>query len=81
VKAAALPIAPYEDWLYARDSGKKRNWWKATNCKGEPAPSKPGAKESFVVSGVPEARPLHFAVRSFDDSSNRSAMSNLATVE
>ena len=81
VKAATLPIAPYEDWLYARDSGKKRNWWKATNCKGEPTPSKPGTKESFVVTGVPTARPLYLAVRTFDDSSNRSAMSNLATVK
>ena len=35
-----------------------------------------GAKESFTVSGVPEGAKF-FAVRAFDDSSNRSAISNV----
>jgi hypothetical protein len=79
VKVAALPILPYEDWDYPRDSGRRRNWWRATNCKGEPEPAQAGAKESFVVTDVPDApgRPLFFAVRSFDDSSNRSVISNV----
>jgi len=79
VKAAPLPIAPYEEWDYARDAGKKQNWWRAVNCKGEPAPAGPGAAERFVVTGVPEGGTLYFAVRSFDDSENRSAISNVAT--
>jgi len=81
VKAAALPILPCEQWDYARDVGKKRNWWRAANCKGGPAPSKPGTAERFVVTGAPAASPLHVAVRAFDDSDNRSAMSNVAIAE
>jgi len=79
VKAADMPILPYELWDYNRDSGKKRNWWRAVNCTGEPRPKAPGSKEDFVVAGVPDAagRPLFFAVRTFDDSGNRSAMSNV----
>jgi len=49
----------------------------AANLGGEPKPKAPGAKESFTVSGVP-AGAKHFAVRSFDDSRNRSALSNVA---
>ena len=78
VKAARLPIAPYEQWDYERDAGKKRNWWRAANCQGEPAASSPGTEERFVVSGVPSAERLHFAVRSFDDQGNRSPISNPA---
>jgi len=50
-----------------------------SNCTGEPRPKAPGSKEDFVVAGVPDAagRPLFFAVRTFDDSGNRSAMSNV----
>ncbi|MFP4055722.1 MAG: hypothetical protein ACLF0G_02515 [Candidatus Brocadiia bacterium] len=79
VKAAALPIVPYEQWDCARDQGKKRNWWRAANLEGEPRPSEPGTRESFVVSGLPEGRTLTFAVRSFDEAANRSPISNLAT--
>jgi hypothetical protein len=83
VKAAPLPMLPYEQWDYCRDGGIKRNWWRATNCKGEPTPKPAGGKESFVVTSVPHApgQAFFFAVRSFDDSSNRSAISNVFRVE
>ncbi len=81
VKAAAMPIVVYEQWDFARDSGQRRNWWRAVNCQGEPAPGRPGARERFVVTGVPNGERLHFGVRSFDQSGNRSAMSNLAVAE
>jgi hypothetical protein len=79
VKVANMPILPYEQWDYCRDSDVKRNWWRAINCTGEPVPKSAGSKEKFVVKNVPDAngRPLFFAVRSFDDSSNRSAISNV----
>ena len=79
VKVATLSILPYEDWDYRRDSGRRRNWWRASNCKGEPTPRRAGARENFVVTNVPETIgwPLFFAVRSFDDSNNRSAVSNV----
>jgi hypothetical protein len=79
VKVAKMPILPYEKWDFARDSGFKRNWWRAKNCKGEPLPKSAGSKETFVVTNLPDAaaRTLYFAVRSFDDSNNRSAISNV----
>lgn len=81
LKADTLPILPYEEWGFARDSGTKRNWWKAVNLKGEPAPSRPGTRERFVVSDLPNDPKLHFAIRSFDDSNNRSAISNCVSTE
>jgi hypothetical protein len=81
VKVAELPIVPYEQWDYARDFGKRRNWWRAVNCQGEPAPSKPGSEERFVVTGLPSGETLHFAVRSFDQSQNRSPISNPAAAD
>jgi len=80
VKCSNKPIVGYEEFLKAwadNTDSKVTNWWMAVNLKGEPVPGAPGKKERFVVSGVP-AGAVHFAVRSFDDSSNRSAMSNPA---
>ena len=81
VKAADLSIVPYEQFDYARDFGVKRNWWRAANLTGEPTPAAPGKAERFTVTGLPGTKTLHFAVRSFDDSSNRSAISNSVTVK
>ena len=81
VKAAVLPIVPYQQFDYARDFGRKRNWWRAANLAGEPTPAAPGKAERFTVTGAPEAKVLHFAVRSFDDSNNRGAISNSVTVQ
>ncbi|MFO8012821.1 MAG: hypothetical protein R6X20_05880 [Phycisphaerae bacterium] len=82
VKAARLPIKPYEAWHVPADRGKARNWWMAVNLAGEPVPSKAGTAERFTVSGVPAAGEdgrVYFAVRTFDESWNRSGMSNVAT--
>ena len=83
VKVAKMPVLHYQQWDFCRDSGVKRNWWRATNCKGEPTPKSAGSREKFIVTGVPDTvgRPLYFAVRSFDDSSNRSSMSNVFKAE
>ena len=43
------------------------------------APLPHSAKESFVLDGVPEGA-FWFAVRSYDDSGNRSRLSNAARV-
>jgi len=80
VKCSDKPLAGYEQFLELFKENKEAgstNWWMAANLKDEPAPQAPGAKESFAASGVP-ANAKHFAVVSFDDSSNRSALSNVA---
>ncbi len=80
VKCSDRPIADYESFLKAYNAfedGGRCNWFLATNVAGEGAPQAPGARESFKVTGVP-AGAKFFAVRAFDDSSNRSAISNVA---
>jgi len=78
VKCAELPLVAYDDYDFASDDGLKRNFWRATNLSGEPRPFAPGTKQRFAVSGVPSAQRLYFAVVSFDDSNNRSRLSNPA---
>jgi len=80
VKCSDKPIVDYETFLQkyaANEDASVTNWWMAVNLKEEPPPKKAGAKENFVVTGVPEGA-KYFAVRSFDDSNNRSAISNVA---
>ncbi|MFW6171600.1 MAG: hypothetical protein ACODAD_14010 [Planctomycetota bacterium] len=82
VKVASLPMVAYEDWDPARDRGKKRNWWRATNCQGEPAPGQPGNQDRFLVRGVPTGKgPWYFAIRSFDAAGCRSQISNVAVAK
>jgi hypothetical protein len=80
VKCSDKPIVDYvkflELWKENKD-GTVTNFWMAANVKDEPVPQAPGARESFAVSGVP-ANAKFFAVVAFDDSSNRSAPSNVA---
>ena len=80
LKCSDKPLVGYEQFLELWKENKDStatNWWMAANVKDEPAPQAPGAKESFAVSGV-SANAKYFAVVSFDDSSNRSAISNVA---
>jgi len=82
VKCSEKPIVSYEDFLNAwaaNQDRKVRNWWMAANLRGEPEPKAPGTTETFTVTAVPQ-NAKYFAVRSFDDSRNRSKMSNVATV-
>ena len=77
VKCAELPIVDYDEYDFARDDGKKRNFWRAANLTGEPQSSKPGTQERFIVAGVPEKPLLYFVVASYDEASNRSPLSNV----
>jgi hypothetical protein len=80
VKCSDKPLADYGKFLELFKENKDAtvtNCWMAANLKDEPAPQAPGAKENFTVSGVP-ANARYFVVLSFDDSSNRSPLSNVA---
>ena len=79
VKCSDRKIVDYEAFLPIYNEHKEAehcNWFLARNLNGEKDPKAAGAKESFTVSGVPEGAKF-FAVRAFDDSSNRSALSNV----
>ncbi len=80
VKCSDRRIVDYDTFLTIYNEFKEKdycNWFLATNLSGESAPKAPGAQESFTVSGVP-ADAKYFAVRVFDDSMNRSGISNVA---
>jgi hypothetical protein len=80
VKCSDRTILDYDAYLaaFAKWEDKKVcNWWRAANLTGEPAPKRPGSIETFTVTGVPEGA-KYFAIRSFDDSNNRSPVSNVA---
>ncbi|HOX07356.1 MAG TPA: hypothetical protein PK280_13215 [Planctomycetota bacterium] len=80
VKWSEKPIKDYLDINY-REEGQAVCYWNiATNVAGEPAPQAPGAAEKLTVT-VPAGKALHFAVRSFDDSSNMGAISNVVKVD
>lgn len=80
VKRADLPIVDDKTFDYAKDKGKRRSWWFAANLADEPAPGKPGSALRFLVKDLP-AGTHYFALKSRDDSSNESPLSNVVTVE
>ncbi len=80
LKHAPLPMVEYEAYTYPADHGQQWTWWAGYNVTGEPAPAAGGSAQSMVVENVP-AGVRHFAVRSYDDSSNQSPLSNIAKVE
>ena len=53
---------------------------RAHSLCGEPVPGPLRRRDSFAATGVPEEA-RHFAVRSFDDSNNRSRTGNVAAAE
>jgi hypothetical protein len=80
VKCSDRTIVDYQAFLPIYNDHKEAeycNWFLAANLSGEPAPGAPGTRESFTVNGVPQGA-VFFAVRAFDDSCNRSAISNVA---
>ncbi|MBN2489292.1 MAG: glycoside hydrolase family 127 protein [Planctomycetes bacterium] len=58
----------------------QRAFWAAENVAGEPRPGAAGTRETFEVGGL---RPgvWHFALKTWDDGPNMSALSNVVRVE
>ena len=81
VKWADMPIDSYPiDGEYWRKNWKDGKvtvayWNMAKNVLGEPTPKGSGKKETMTVE-VPAGKKIYFAIRSFDDSHNRSDVSN-----
>lgn len=53
------------------------NWNAATPVPGLPAPQTSGSPESHVVTGLPEATRMYFAIRGRDDTGNIGPLSNV----
>ncbi len=56
------------------------NWDKATQISGEPPPSRPGRDDIFIILGLDTETEYHFALRTIDDMSNVSEISNVVFV-
>jgi hypothetical protein len=80
VKYAEKPLKDYVDVNYREEFRTVAYWNIATNVLGEPQPAAAGAAQKMTVT-APAGKKLFFAVRSFDDSSNRSKLSNVVAVE
>ncbi len=57
------------------------NWSSATEVTGEPAPGTAGSSESFEITGLGDARTYYFAIKTVDESSNSSTLSNVITAQ
>jgi hypothetical protein len=61
-------------------NARQRAFWAADNVDGEPTPSPAGGRESFVVGGLTHGV-LFFALKTWDDGPNISALSNVVKVD
>ena len=55
------------------------NWGTSAGVSGEPAPSPAGSVESMIVSGLTPGRRYYFAIKTRDELSNGSSISNSPT--
>lgn len=77
LKYSANPMV--ERIEYPEQVNTHSNWWAANNVTAEPIPGGTGSPEEFIASGL-EPGLYYFAIRSYDSSSNRSGLSNMASV-
>ena len=68
------------DVRYSTTAITDTNWASASQATGEPAPSAPGAPETFVVTGLAPETTYYFAVTSVDSAGNVSALSNVVSM-
>lgn len=69
VRYNTVPIVVDED---------ENTWVTSTDVEGEPLPNPAGSLESMTVTGLDLGRKYYFALKSEDEMSNASAVSNLA---
>ncbi|MBA4386851.1 MAG: hypothetical protein C0404_02650 [Verrucomicrobia bacterium] len=86
VKYAEMPMDDYpvdgEHWRKNWNESKVTvTYWNfAKNVVGEPAPQAAGKSEKMTLD-LPAGKKIYVSIRSFDDSHNRSKMSNVAEVD
>ena len=79
---AAVYQIKYDDLpiVEQADGGKQCNFWAAHNCPDEPKPEAAGKKQTYVVKGL-KAGTYYFALKSRDETSNESRISNVVSVD
>ncbi|ALP53607.1 hypothetical protein Tel_10955 [Candidatus Tenderia electrophaga] len=64
------------DIRYSTSAINDGNWASATQASGEPTPSAAGSNQSFTVTGLSPGTTYYFAIKTSDNASNTSALSN-----
>ncbi|SFA82425.1 Fibronectin type III domain-containing protein [Cohnella sp. OV330] len=72
--------AAFYDIRYYTSSISENNWNDAVQLTNEPAPAIAGTTQTLAVTGLPAGTALFFAIRTFDEASNASALSNVVPV-
>jgi hypothetical protein len=67
------------DIRYSTATINDANWNSATQVSGEPSPQPAGSQESHTVSGLQSGVTYYFAIKTRDDASNLSGLSNIAS--
>ncbi len=67
------------DVRYSTATITDANWSSATEATGESTPQGAGASETLTVSGLTHSTGYYFAIKTTDDNSNTSALSNIAS--
>jgi len=73
----ATGTATSYDVRYSTSAITNANWASATTVTGEPAPLAAGTVQTFTVSGLQPSQTYYVAVKTTDDRSNISALSNV----
>jgi hypothetical protein len=71
--------ASYYDIRYSTSLITESNWIDAIPCTGEPTPALAGSGEEFTVAGLAPLTTYFFAMKTADEASNQSALSNIAS--
>ncbi|OCT13411.1 hypothetical protein A8709_17520 [Paenibacillus pectinilyticus] len=66
------------DIRYSTSTITSANWASATQISGEPAPSAAGTSQSMTVGGLSASTTYYFAIKTSDEASNISSLSNVA---
>ncbi|MCP4583610.1 MAG: T9SS type A sorting domain-containing protein [candidate division Zixibacteria bacterium] len=66
------------DIRYSTSNITDANWNSATQVQNEPSPQSAGSSESFSVSGLNSGTTYYFAIKTSDEASNWSGLSNIA---
>jgi hypothetical protein len=67
------------DIRYSTTAITDANWTTATQVSGESAPKAAGLAETFTVTGLASSTKYYFAIKTADEASNWSALSNVAS--
>ena len=67
------------DIRYATETITEQNWSAVDSATGVPAPQAAGSEEVFTVEGLASDTPYYFALKTVDENSNWSDLSNVAS--